>query len=451
MKLFYNKEIEEVIIGAIMLEPNSIHKIVSILRPEHFYTQINSKIYQSCLDLLTEGITIDYLQIFELLKKRNVKIEPYKLAEMSSKVASSKQIEYHSKITVELYLKRQMYRTAQQMQIDLNNGKDVADIKDFMYSKLIDFSEIGHKKNSTHISDVIEDIAKEQASFYDKVPEIYDSKLKNLNRYLTLNKSDLVILAARPSVGKTAFALQLSINYSKTGKKVAFYSLEMSKIQLGKRIAASECLINSKGFDDLLSDRDLSNFDNNIGKLKKLPFWIDDTANMTILELRARLTELHIKEGIEIAFVDYLQLMSGSGSGKGIREQEISTISRGLKILAKELNIPIVALSQLNRSVEMRSGDKKPQLSDLRESGAIEQDADIVLFIHRPEMVGITTDAEGNSLEGYTEIVCAKYRNGGLFTSELKFKKEYQKFYDYSDYIDEDDPFINEFPNIENF
>jgi len=247
-------------------------------------------------------------------------------------------------------------------------------------------------------------------------------------------RSDMVILAARPSMGKTAFVLSMARNMAVNHNQgVAFFSLEMSSIQLVNRLISSETELGGEKIrNGKLADYEWQQLEYKIKDLSKARIFIDDTPAISIFELRSKCRKLKIKENIDIIIIDYLQLMSGPPETKGNREQEVSTISRGLKAIAKELNLPIIALSQLNRSVEMRAGDKRPQLSDLRESGAIEQDADIVMFIHRPEKMGITEDIEGNSTHGLAEIIIAKHRNGAIEDVQLRFRAEFARFEEFN-------------------
>jgi replicative DNA helicase len=243
-------------------------------------------------------------------------------------------------------------------------------------------------------------------------------------------KSDLVIIAARPSMGKTAFVLSMTRNMAVEHKKaVAIFSLEMSSLQLVNRLIVSEAELPSQKIrNGKLADYEWEQLDYKIKSFDDAPIFIDDTPAISVFELRAKCRRLKRQHDIDIIIIDYLQLMSGTPETKGNREQEVSTISRALKGIAKELDVPVIALSQLNRSVEIRSGSKRPQLSDLRESGAIEQDADMVLFIHRPEKYGFLEDEEGNSLKGIAEIILAKHRNGPIGDVHLKFKDDFAKF-----------------------
>ncbi len=239
-----------------------------------------------------------------------------------------------------------------------------------------------------------------------------------------------MIIAARPSMGKTAYVLSMTRNMAVNHKvPVALFSLEMSTLQLVNRLIAAETELGSEKLrSGNLEDWEWEQLDVKSKNLNDAPIFIDDTPAITLFELRAKCRRLKTQHGIKLIVIDYLQLMSGTPETKGNREQEVSTISRGLKAIAKELDVPIIALSQLNRSVEMRSGDKRPMLSDLRESGAIEQDADLVIFIHRPEKFGITEDADGNSTKGLAELIIAKHRNGAITDIKLKFREELAKF-----------------------
>ena len=247
-----------------------------------------------------------------------------------------------------------------------------------------------------------------------------------------LQKSDLVIIAGRPAMGKTSFALSMAKNIAVDYRRpVAFFSLEMNNLQLVNRILSNVCEVpGSKIMNGQLDDAEWKRFDKNLRKLENVPLYIDDTAGLSIFELRTKARRLVREKKVEVIMIDYLQLMNANGAKFGNRQEEVSTISRSLKQLAKELDIPILALSQLNRTVDNREGPdgKRPQLSDLRESGAIEQDADIVLFVHRPEYYHIYTDPKGNDLHGMAQIIIAKHRKGAIDDVLLHFKGEFTRF-----------------------
>jgi len=310
----------------------------------------------------------------------------------------------------------------------------VDDLIDFSESSLFQVAEGNIKKETVPIKPVLNEAimqiekAKNQKEGLSGVPSGFTA----LDRITSgWQKTDLIIIAARPSMGKTAFVLSMARNMAVNhNKSVAVFSLEMSSIQLVTRLIASETELGSQKLKTgKLEDWEWEHLNRKISSLDKAPIFIDDTPALSIFEFRAKCRRLKMQHDIQVVVVDYLQLMTAGTDTRGSREQEVSSISRSLKAIAKELDVPIIALSQLNRSVESREG-KRPQLSDLRESGAIEQDADIVIFIHRPEYYGITEDGSGNSLLGVAEILIAKHRNGPTGDIHLSFKKELAKFSD---------------------
>jgi len=323
-------------------------------------------------------------------------------------------LEFHARIIAQKYIQRELIRVASDIQKQAyDDGIDVLDLLNYSESAIFQLAEGNIKSETVKISQVINTAIEriEEASKREDNLSGIPSGFTRMDRITSgWQPSDLVIIAARPSMGKTAFVLSMARNMTVNHKiPIAIFSLEMSVLQLVNRLIAAETELPSE-------------------KLRSAPLFIDDTPAITLFELRAKCRRLKTQNDIQMIIIDYLQLMSGTPETKGNREQEVSTISRGLKAIAKELDVPIIALSQLNRSVEMRSGDKRPQLSDLRESGAIEQDADLVIFIHRPEKYGITEDAEGNSTKGLAELIIAKHRNGAIADVQLKFREELAKF-----------------------
>ncbi|MBW6537882.1 MAG: replicative DNA helicase, partial [Mariniphaga sp.] len=315
-----------------------------------------------------------------------------------------------------------------------DDSMDVDDLIDFSESSLFQVAERNIKKETVPIKPVLNEAilliekARQRKDGLSGVPSGFTA----LDRITSgWQKTDLIIIAARPSMGKTAFVLSMARNMAvEHNRATAIFSLEMSSIQLVNRLIAAETeLGNDKLKTGRLENYEWEHLNRKISALEKAPIFIDDTPALSIFEFRAKCRRLKMQHDIQVVIVDYLQLMTAGSDNRGSREQEVSAISRSLKAIAKELNIPILALSQLNRSVESREG-KRPQLSDLRESGAIEQDADIVTFIHRPEYYGITEDDSGNSLIGVAEIIIAKHRNGATGDVHLAFKKELAKFSD---------------------
>jgi len=434
-------EFEEAVLGALMLEKDAVHTVIDILKPDAFYNDAHGKIFNAILALSIDHKPIDIHTVAQQLKIIG-DIEqiggPFYLAQLTNKVASTAHLEYHARIIAQKFIQRELIRVGAEIQNRaFQEADDVADMLDSAEQDLFNIAEGNIKREVSRIDAVLHQAIhqiQEAAKRPDGLSGV-PSGFTELDRMTSgWQASDLVIIAARPAMGKTAFVLSMARNIAVDHKRpVAFFSLEMSSIQLVNRLISSETELGSdKIKNGALKDFEWTQLERKIKTLEDAPMFIDDTPALSIFELRAKLRRLVMQHHIELAIIDYLQLMTGGVQAS--REQEVSSISRSLKAIAKELNIPIIALSQLNRSVEMRAGDKRPQLSDLRESGAIEQDADMVLFIHRPEYFGITEDTLGNSLHGLAEIIVAKHRNGATGDVRLRFKKEFTRFSD----LDED-------------
>ena len=444
------KELEEAVLGALMLEKDAYSIVSEILKPECFYEKAHEKIFAAIVDLAISQRPVDMLTVTEQLKKRGELDEvggPFYISQLTSKVASSAHIEYHARIIAQKYLARELISfTAQIQDKAFDETIDVDDLMQEAEGKLFEISQRNVKKDVTQINPIIRDAmemlqkAANQKEGLSGLRTGFDGLDKITSGW---QDSDLIIIAARPAMGKTSFVLNIALNVAKRGKKVAFFSLEMSNVQLVNRLIVNVCEIpGEKIKSGRLESYEWEQLDFKIKELYDAPIYIDDTPSLSVFELRTKARRLVREHGIRCIIIDYLQLMNASGMSFGSREQEVSTISRSLKGLAKELNIPIIALSQLNRGVESRQGaeGKRPQLADLRESGAIEQDADMVCFIHRPEYYKITEDERGNSLVGLAEIIIAKHRNGATGDVRLRFKNEFAKFMN----IEEDIP-VREF------
>ncbi len=434
-------DLERDVLGALMLERGKDIVVLDILNPESFYDEKHQKIFQAISDLSVNHEPIDYHTVIARLQK-NQDLEfiggPHYIVGLTSKVGSAAHIEYHSKIIAEKFIQRELIRLSSEIQKKAyDESEDVDDLLEFSQQEVFDLASGSIKKETERIDSVMKeaiDLIEEASKREDGLSGV-PSGYTCLDRVTSgWQRSDLVILAARPSMGKTAFCLSMARNMAVMHQKaIAFFSLEMASVQLVNRLISSETeLGGDKIRNGKLQRHEWEQLDAKLKGLSQARIFIDDTPAISLFELRSKCRKLKSKEDIDIIIIDYLQLMSGPPETKGNREQEVSMISRGLKAIAKELNLPIIALSQLNRSVEMRSGDKRPQLSDLRESGAIEQDADIVMFIHRPEKMGITEDAEGNSTQGLAEIVIAKHRNGAVTDVQLRFREEFARFEEFS-------------------
>ncbi len=434
-------DVEKAVLGALMLEKGKDIVVLDILKPESFYSEAHQHIFRAILNLSVEHQPIDYLTVIEKLKKNQV-LELVgghsAIAQLTSRVASAAHIEYHAKIIAQKYIQRELIRISSEIQTDAyDDSTDVDDLLESSQQKVFEIAQGSIKKDVERLEDVIKEaieqieIASQREDGLSGVPSGFTS----LDRITSgWQRSDMVILAARPSMGKTAFVLTMARNMAVMHKqRVAFFSLEMSAIQLVNRLISSETELGGEKIrNGKLEDFEWELLEFKIKDLAKAQIFIDDTPAISLFELRSKCRKLKSKEDIDLVIIDYLQLMTGPPETKGNREQEVSMISRGLKAIAKELNLPIIALSQLNRSVETRSGEKRPQLSDLRESGAIEQDADIVMFIHRPEKMGLTVDAEGNSTKGLAELIIAKHRNGAVTDVQLRFREEFARFEEYN-------------------
>jgi replicative DNA helicase len=430
-------DLEEAVLGAIMLEKDAVLSVLDILKPESFYKDSHQKIYKAIVDLSMAEKAIDILTVTEELKRHSVLEEvggPLYIAQLTSKVASAAHLEFHARIIQQKYIQRELIRVTSDIQRKaFDETMDVDDLLDQAEADLFNIAEGNIKRETAKINVLVKEAIhqiEEAAKREDHLSGV-PSGFTKLDRLTSgWQKSDLIIVAARPSMGKTAFALTMARNIAVEHRRpIAFFSLEMSSIQLVNRLIVSETELPSDRIrNGRLEEYEWKQLDYKIKNLVEAPIFIDDTPAISIFELRAKCRRLKVQHQVEAIFVDYLQLMTGTGDNKGSREQEVSNISRSLKSIAKELDIPVIALSQLNRSVELRSGNKRPQLSDLRESGAIEQDADLVIFIHRPEKYDIYEDEQGNSLIGLAEIILAKHRNGPIGDIQLKFKDESAKF-----------------------
>ena len=433
-------DLEEAVLGALMLEQNALTAVIDILNPEVFYKEAHQVIYSAIHRLFAKSEPIDILTVTNELKSSG-ELEliggAYYITQLTSRVASTANIEYHARIISQKFIQRELIKISSEIIKDaFEDTTDVFDLLDRAEQNLFAVSENNFRRDyysmQSLVTDAIKDI--EAARDHEGNMRGIPSGFTDLDRITAgWQKSDLVILAARPGMGKTAFVLSMARNIAVDFNiPVAFFSLEMSSIQLVTRLISSETQLSA----NKLKKGNLENYEweqlnAKIGKLVDAPLFIDDTPALSIFELRAKCRRLKAQHNIQMVIVDYIQLMSIGGDSKGNREQEISTISRSLKALSKELNIPIITLSQLNRSVETRGGSKRPILSDLRESGAIEQDADLVCFIYRPEYYKIDHDEEGNPTKGMAELIIAKHRNGALAEVKMQFIDKFAKFTDY--------------------
>src|SRR5215218_7254985 len=435
------KDLEEAVLGAIMLEKGAFDAVVEILKPDCFYVEAHQRIYRAMQGLANKSQPIDMLTVVEELRTReelDLVGGPYYVTKLTNAVVSSANIEAHSRIILQKFIQRELIRISGEIIGDAyEDSTDVFDLLDQAESKIYEVTSNHLKNNYETIDSVLVKTIQRIEDLRHKNEDIsgVTSGFPSIDRVTYgWQSTDLIILAARPAVGKTAFALNLARSAALHPTKatpVALFSLEMSAGQLVQRILAAESEIHlekiSRGKMEEHEMKQL--YAKGIQRLAQAPIYIDDTAALNIFELRAKCRRLKNTGNIGLIIIDYLQLMSGIGDRNSNREQEISTISRSLKGLAKELQVPIIALSQLSREVEKRKeGNKMPQLSDLRESGAIEQDADMVMFLYRPEYYDITQDEMGDNNRGETHVRIAKHRNGTLETIKLRALLHIQKF-----------------------
>ncbi len=436
-------ELEEAVLGALLIDNSALNQVIDILSLEAFYKDAHSKIYQAIHDLFGRSEAIDILTVSQDLRKKGL-LEitggEYYLVHLSQRVSSSAHIEYHARIIVQKHIQRELIRISSEIINDaFDESSDVMDLLDKAEQSLFNVAQGNLKKNYESSQDLIhqaisriEEISKKEG--LSGVP----SGFTQVDRVTSgWQKSDLVIIAARPGMGKTAFVLSMARNMAiDHNTAVAVFSLEMSSVQLITRLISSETGLSSEKLrKGNLDDHEWQQLLAKVKNLEDAPIFIDDTPALSVFDMRAKCRRLVAQHNVGIIVIDYLQLMTaGGGKSSGNREQEISTISRSLKSIAKELSVPVIALSQLSRAVETRGGSKRPLLSDLRESGAIEQDADIVSFIYRPEYYGITEwDDDGSPCESQGEFIIAKHRNGSLENVRLKFEGHMAKFSDLDD------------------
>jgi len=447
--------LEEAVLGAIMLDKDALPIILDILSSKSFYLDAHQLIYKAMLRLFEKSQPVDLLTVTEELKKSGDidKIGgPYYLVELTNRVASAANIEYHARIISQKHIQRELITVSTKIIRDAyEDTTDVFQLLDDAEQGLFSITQENLSRGYESMGALTSKALKQLEELSQKEEGLtgIPTGFTDLDRLTSgWQPSDLIIVAARPGMGKTSFTLALCRNAAlEFNRPVAMFSLEMSNVQLVQRLISMEAEISgSKLRNGQLEDYEWQQLNTAIEKMSEVPIFIDDTPGINIFELRAKCRRLKMQHDIQMIVIDYLQLMTGgSENTKGNREQEISAISRGLKGLAKELSVPVIALSQLSRAVETRGGSKRPQLSDLRESGAIEQDADIVSFIYRPEYYQILEDEEGQSLKGVAEIIVAKHRNGALKTVKLKFTDQFAKFSDLDDpnfsELGGDDPF----------
>ena len=442
-------DIEQVVLGAMMLEKEALSDTINIITKDSFYDPRHQFIYGAMHDLFASTKPVDLITVTDRLQK-NGELEAAGgvayIAQLTNRVASSAHIEFHARIIAEKFIKRELIKVSSEIIRDsYDDTFDVFDLLNKAESNLFQIAESNMTKQASSMQNIVGDAIAEIEKARNNPDGISGtpSGFHDLDKITSgWQKSDMIVIAARPGMGKTALVLSMARNTAVDyNMGVAVFSLEMSAVQLVKRLIAGEARIDSEKLrKGNLADHEFQQLHSRITALSAAPIFIDDTPAISIFDFRAKCRRLKAQHDIQLVIIDYLQLMSAKdGKGSGNREQEISNISRSIKEIAKELNIPIIALAQLSRSVEQRGGDKKPILSDLRESGAIEQDADIVSFIYRPDYYGIVKDDDGNSNHGIGEIIIAKHRNGKTDRVRLRFVPEYARFENLTQAYDNND------------
>ena len=446
-------ELEKSVIGALMIEKDAFSSVTELLRPESFYSDQHRHIFEAMRALSTQDAPIDVLSVAEQLKKMGM-LElaggVVYLSELTQRVASAAHLQYHAKIIAQKATARDLITVACQIEEKgYDETHDVDELVEEATAKIFEISQRAQKRDVTHIFPVITEAfermhkASKNEGNISGIPSGFTELDKITSGW---QKSDLVIIAARPAMGKTAFVLSMAKNIAVDFNiPVAIFSLEMSNVQLVNRLIMNVCEIEGNQIrNGRLTRAEWDKLENNINVLQNAPIYVDDTPGLSVFELQSKARKLVKEHGIQLIIIDYLQLMNANGMSFGSREQEVSIISRNLKGLAKELDIPVIALSQLSRAVEKRDSSnsnvdgKKPLLSDLRESGAIEQDADMVCFIHRPEYYKLYDDGNGKDLRGLGQIIVAKHRNGATDEIWLRFIGKYTRFQNENDAFDED-------------
>lgn len=445
----HSMDAEMSVLGAMMLDRAAIPKVIEILQPESFYREAHKSIYESMLAMFERNINVDILTLAEELRRRGT-LEAvggsFYLTEINARTPTAANVEYYARIVQERYLKRALIGVAGSILTRAyDETTDALDEIDYAESKVF---EIGEKrlgksfitmKQLAH--ETFQNISKMNESDHQGITGVPSGFVKLDEMLGGFQKSDFIIIAARPSMGKTAMALSIARNVAVEYRQpVAFFSIEMAANQLMVRLLSAESRINAHDIrTNRIDQPGMLKLVQTIGRLAEAPIFIDDSAALTVMEIRAKCRRLKAEHDIKLVIVDYLQFIQPPKAES--REREISIISRSLKQIAKELDIPVIALAQLNRSVESRA-DKRPMLSDLRESGSIEQDADVVMFVNRPEQYGITQWDDGSPTEGTGEIIIAKQRNGPVGDVRMAYLKQYARFENLTFHYDEPPPFL---------
>lgn len=436
-------DLEEAVLGALMLEKNAITVISDILKPESFYKESHQLIFTAIRTLFSNAQPIDILTVTaELRKQAQLEIVggAYYITSLTNRVASAANIEYHARIIAQKFIQRELIRISTEIQREsFEDSADAFELLDSAERKLFEVSQGNIKRDYKQMNHIVREAIRDIEGLKDKQGGLtgVPSGFTKLDRITSgFQKSDLIILAARPGMGKTAMVLSLARNASlnsEVPRGIAIFSLEMSNKQLVTRMISGETEISGEKLKrGTLAEHEWQQLNTKVARLAEAPIFIDDTPALSVFELRSKCRRLKEQNNVELIVIDYLQLMRGDDSNNknGNREQEVSYISRSLKALAKELDVPVIALAQLSRASEKRGAAAIPMLSDLRESGSIEQDADMVMFIYRPEYYGISEFEDGSTTHGIAELHIAKHRNGSLDQVRLRFVHEFTKFKD---------------------
>lgn len=443
-------EVERAIIGAMMLESDAIAPAIELVGPKAFYDPKHRKVFEAMISLFERGHPVDVLTVSDELKRQGALDSvggSYFLSKLTSEISTAANIEHHARIIVEKSLLRELISTMTSLVgVAFDPSSDAFEVLDKAEREIFDISDSQLRRSSRSMSEVLKETLHRLEAIHGREGGITGiaSGFHRLDQLTSgFQPSDLIVVAARPSMGKTAFVLRLARNTAldpKNKSGVLIFSLEMSASQLAQRLLTAEARIDAQAArTGRLHDNDWPDLARAAGRLSQAPIFIDDSAALGVLEVRAKARRLKSEHDIGLVIVDYLQLMHGAGDKRQNREQEIAQISRSLKALAKELDIPVIAVSQLSRAVETRGGDRRPMLSDLRESGSIEQDADIVMFIYRAERYGILVDDNGNSTEGLSEVIIGKQRNGPIGTVKLAWLDQYATFENLTSFYSSDD------------
>ncbi len=436
-----NLEMETAVLGALMVDQDAFSQVSDLLRPETFYDHRNQLIFQAVQSLNLDQKPVDIMTVIDRLESLGTLEEAggaTYVMQINSQISGSAHLEYHAKVIAQKFLARQLITLSSFIQTQaFDTTIDVADLMQEVEGRLFSLSQNNLQKAYTQINPIIAEVyeslrkAASMEGGMSGLPSGFEKLDKMTNGW---QNSDLIIIAARPAMGKTAFVISMVRNMAVDRKlPVALFSLEMSNQQLVQRLIVNVCEIEGEKLrSGQLAPYEWTQLDSRLRLLEDAPIYVDDTQQLSVFELRTKARRMVREQGVRCIMIDYLQLMTASGMNVNSRQEEVAAISRSLKALAKELNIPVIALSQLNRGVEGREGleGKRPVLSDLRESGSIEQDADIVCFIHRPEYYGFKKDDHGNDLTGLAEFIVAKHRNGQVGDIRLRFKSRFARFLD---------------------